>query len=1081
MRSPTTDRLLTGADGFLLPLLLAMTCLAAPSLQSAQPRDWENPALLGFRNEPPRATFTIFPDARRARALRAAVDEDRGRSPFYRSLNGRWKYHHSPTPLARVPEFWKPDFDDSSWTSIPVPSNVEMHGYGIPIYVNIRYPWREPWTPPLIPDDDPNATVNAYRRTFSVPKDWQGRRVLLAFEGVNSFFYAWVNGQLAGIGKDSRTRVELDITPFLKPGQNTLAVENFRWCDGSYLEDQDMWRMSGIYRDVYLWSPPNLHVRDFETLTHLDPDASEARLELRLALVNYGTAAAQGSVQAELLHPDGQSLLRPEVTISVEPGGADTQARLTAKVPKPLLWSAEQPHLYRLLLSLRDASGKLLEVIPARVGFRRVEIRDGNLLVNGQRVLLKGVNRHEIDPDRGQAITLAGMERDIQVMKRFNINAVRCSHYPNHPAWYDLCDRYGLYVIDEANIESHGMGYDDHTLAKDPDWAAAHLDRTVRMVERDKNHPSIIIWSLGNEAGDGPNFVATSKWIKDRDPSRPVHYEQAGQKAHTDIVCPMYPHPRELARYAASPQRRPYIMCEYQHAMGNSSGDFASYWDAIYSQPYLQGGFIWDWVDQALRQPQTSLPLPRVLPTRGRQPTFWAYGGDFGPPGTPSDDNFCCNGLVTPDREPHPGLFQVKHVYQSIQCRPVNLAGRRVEILNGYFFTHLKDLANGIWRLKADGTIIQQGTLPVLDLEPGARRELAIPVRAFSPVPGAEYHLELAFHLARDLPWARAGHEIAWHEFALPDHAPAAPPARCQTPPPTAAQQPAHLLVAGPHFHLTIDNADGALSSLNYRGQELLHAPLRPHFWRAQTDNDRGRDMVQSQGIWRDAHLGVTQAVLSVETNDAAGGLRIVAAFDLPKINARWETEYRILPDADILVRARFIPTRTNLPPLPRLGMQLQLAPGFDQVVWLGPGPQETYSDRKAARLGVHRGTVRSQFYPHYSEPGETGNKVDVRWIAVQRGRLGLLAIGMPRLSASALAFSTADLNAAKHPFQLPEREFTTLSLDLEQQGLGGDDSWGAWPHEAFLLPCKEYGYSFRLRPFSGRERPEILARTAVH
>ncbi len=449
--------------------------------------------------------------------------------------------------------------------------------------------------------------------------------------------------------------------------------------------------------------------------------------------------------------------------------------------PSPLKWSAEAPNLYKLLLTLKDARGTVLEVVPANVGFRKVEIRDGNLLVNGQRILLKGVNRHESEPDRGQAITVASMEKDIQVMKQFNINAVRCCHYPNQTAWYDLCDRYGIYLIDEANIESHGLGYGPETLAKNPDWAAAHLDRTVRMVERDKNHPSVIIWSLGNEAGDGPNFEATSAWIHQRDASRPVHYEQAARKPHTDIVCPMYPRPRVLGEYAAEAQTRPFIMCEYEHAMGNSSGDFWSYWRQIYSQPHLQGGFIWDWVDQGLRQRQQPLPLAHFEKVKPGDKTFWAYGGDFGPAGTPSDDNFCCNGLVTPDREPHPGLHQVKHVYQYIHCKPGDLANRAIEVKNWYDFTNLKDFAAGQWRLKADGKVIQRGRLPVLDLPAGASTTLAIPTKTFIPQPGVEYFLELTFTLRRDQPWARAGHEIAWDEFKLPDFAPARDRAGGQT------------------------------------------------------------------------------------------------------------------------------------------------------------------------------------------------------------------------------------------------------------------------------------------------------------
>ncbi|HVV72860.1 MAG TPA: glycoside hydrolase family 2 TIM barrel-domain containing protein, partial [Verrucomicrobiae bacterium] len=646
----------------------------------------------------------------------------------------------------------------------------------IPIYVNIQYPWTwhgiEP-DPPFIPENEPNNTVNSYRRTFTVPKDWSGRHVYLTFDGVNSFFFLWINGTRVGVGKDSRTPVEFDVTQYLVPGENLLAVENFRWSDGSYLEDQDMWRLSGIFRDVYLWSPPELHVRDFEVKTELDDQYHDANLSIKAAVVNFGAESAALTLSAALLDPAGKTVVSPSVEASIG-GATESSLQLTAPVAAPLKWSAESPSLYKLLLTLKNRSGRTLEVIPVNVGFRKVEIRDGNLLVNGQRILIKGTDRHEFDPDRGQAISTDLMEKDILVMKRFNINTVRCSHYPNQPAWYDLCDRYGIYLIDEANIESHGMGFGPKTLARNPDWAEAHLDRTVRMVERDKNHPSVIIWSLGNEAGDGPNFEADSKWIHQRDSSRPVHYEPAGNKSYTDIVCPMYPRPPVLARYAAEPRDRPFIMCEYEHAMGNGSGDFWSYWNQIYSKPFLQGGSIWDWVDQGLRQPQHSLPLAHFEKVKRGEKTFWAYGGDFGPEGTPSDDNFCCNGLVTPDREPHPGLFFVKHVYQYIHCTPLDLAARKIEVKNYYDFTNLKDISSAHWMLKKDGHVIQSGRLAGLDIAPHASQQVTIPLKEFTPEPGAEYFLELSFVLNSGKPWAKAGHEIAWDQFKLPDAAPAA-------------------------------------------------------------------------------------------------------------------------------------------------------------------------------------------------------------------------------------------------------------------------------------------------------------------
>ncbi|HZI32572.1 MAG TPA: glycoside hydrolase family 2 TIM barrel-domain containing protein, partial [Candidatus Binatia bacterium] len=536
--------------------------------QADTPPDWENPELTGINNEPPHATMVVCPDAKTALTIGPVCNAERVKSPFYRSLNGQWKYHYSSNQLARVPDFWLPDFDDSKWATIPVPANVEMEGYGIPIYVNIRYPWT--WhgvkpTPPVVPPDDPNNTVNSYRHEFELPKDWDGRRVMITFDGVNSFFYLWVNGQKVGMGKDSRTPVEFDLTKYVKPGKNLIAVENFRWCDGSYLEDQDMWRLSGIFRDVYLWSPPEVHIRDVEVKTEFDAAYRDARLTVAVKLQNAGKQSATGHIEAELLDPAGKVVAKPAIELAVG-GGQESSATITTEVSSPLKWTAETPNLYKLLLTLKNADGKVLEVVPVRVGIRQIEIKNGDLLVNGQRILIKGVDRHEIDPDLGQAVTVADMIKDIQMMKAHNVNAVRCSHYPNQPAWYDLCDKYGIYLIDEANIESHGMGYGPETLAKDPQFAAAHMNRTVRMVERDKNHPSVIIWSLGNEAGFGPNFEATADWIHRRDPSRPVHYERAGHDPHTDIICPMYPSPDTLATYAENDQTQPFIMCEYSHA-----------------------------------------------------------------------------------------------------------------------------------------------------------------------------------------------------------------------------------------------------------------------------------------------------------------------------------------------------------------------------------------------------------------------------------------------------------------------------------------------------------------------------------
>jgi beta-galactosidase len=1033
--------------------------------------DWQNPRLTGLGNEPPHATMVVCPDASTARQIELANNAERVKSSFYRSLNGDWKYHYSSNQLARVADFWKTDFNDAGWETIPVPANVEMEGHGVPIYVNIQYPWSWPWNPPLVPGNNRNNTVNAYRRAFTLPNDWDGRRVLITFDGVNSFFYLWINGQKIGFGKDSRTPVEFDITNYVKPGQNQIAVENFRWCDGSYLEDQDMWRMSGIFRDVYLWSPPNVHIRDFKVATDFDAQYGDAKLNVMVQLTNYTSQATSVTLQADLLDPSGNTVLSP-VTQKTLDAHQEISAGGASTVLNPLKWSAETPNLYKLLLTLKDGAGQTLEVIPVNIGFRKVEIKDGDLLVNGKRILIKGVNRHEFDPDRGQAIMTDTMIKDILVMKQYNINAMRCCHYPNQPAWYDLCDRYGLYLIDEANIESHGMGYDEKTLAKNPDWADTHMNRTVRMVERDKNHPSVIIWSLGNEAGEGSNFVATSKWIHERDNSRPVHYEGAGDKPYVDLISPMYPNPQWLADYGSNPkQTRPFIMCEYEHAMGNGSGDFQSYWDKIYTLPHLQGGFIWDWVDQGIRQSCDKDRNGLMKKVGPGQKFFWAFGGDFGPAGTPSDDDFCCNGLVTPDRKPHPGLFEVAHIYQYVHCKPVDLAARQIEVKNWYDFINLKDIAVAHWRLTGDGKELQAGTLPSLDLAPRATTVVTVPMKLFKPEPGVEYFLELSFRLKNDTLWAKAGHEIAWDQFKLPDTAPAPQFAT------TAPLKLTDTTVTGQGFEIVFDKQSGTLKSWRHNGSELIGSPLRPDFWRAQTDNDRGRNELKSQGIWRDAHKDVTVTGFSIE-QPAPSQVVAKISLTLPSVKAAWETTYTVYGSGDIVVGAQFKPTDPKLPKLVRLGMQMTLPAGFERITWLGPGPQETYCDRKSSRVGIYSGTVDEQFFADYVKPGETGNKVDVRWVALTNDKgAGLLAVGLPLLSVNALHYDTEDLNAGKHAFELPRRDFITLNLDWKQQGVGGDNSWGAWPHEQFLIPCTEQSYSFRLYPLSAGDDPERLAR----
>ncbi len=1057
--------------------------------------EWKTETLLHAGTEAPAATCVRFP------RVEAGTSLTRAASPFYASLNGDWRFSWVPRPADRIAGFWQPGFDDSAWKTIPVPSNVEVQGYGVPIYTNVAYPWPDA-RPPLPPED--NNPVSAYRRTFTVSPEWAGREVFVTFDGVNSFFYLWVNGQKLGFSKDSRTPATFRLTPYLKSGDNLLAVEVFRWCDGSYLEDQDFWRLSGIFRDVYLWSAEPARVRDFTVRTPLDAAYRDAAIEVSAELENDSDKPATLSLTATLLDPSGAPVFADAPVGRAElAAGASQTVAFSHPVAAPKLWSAETPALYTLLLTTRDAAGEVREVIPSKVGFRSVEVRDGHLCVNGRRVLIRGVNRHEWDPDLGQVVTRERMVEDIRLMKQHNINAVRTCHYPNAPEWYALCDEYGLYVIDEANVESHGIGYDeDRTLAAKPSWGPAHLDRTIRMFERDKNHACIIGWSLGNEAGFGDNFRATYRWLKERDPSRTVQYEGDRSFAFTDIVCPMYPSPESVLNYAAQPRKKPFIMCEYAHAMGNSTGDFRAYWQPIYDgAPYLQGGFIWDWVDQGLRTPVPAsrkieqLENARALPLDPKLGTFFAYGGTFGPAGTASDGNFCANGLVSADRVPHPGLAEVKKVYQPIQMRAGDLARGEVEVANWSEFHAVQDWLVAGWRIVADGRVLQSGEFADLALAPRGKKTVTIPFAPVVPQPATEYFLELSFKLKSATAWAPAGHEVAWEQFKLPVSTPAAATV-APSAPLQLDRQDGRLVVSGPGFSAAVDSRTGLLVSLKSGDTELLAGPLGPHFWRAPVDNDRGNRMIDTSpakntwtpggaGVWRKAHESFAPTDVSA-SQPAPGRVVVTASGPLSAVRSEYRVSWTFLGSGDILVESSWTPEPyLPAPEFPRFGMQTTLRAGFDRLTWFGKGPQETYWDRQDARVGLYSGRVRDQYFD-YIKPQETGNKVGVRWLSLtdESGR-GLLAVGRPHLSANALHYTTDDLFCATqrenfYRYQLPERDTITLNLDLQQRGLGGDDSWGAMPHGAFRLMPWPMVYAYRLKVLAGGEDLPALAKQSV-
>ena len=832
---------------------LALSIFTISALSFSQPPDWENCAVIGINKEPAHCTLMPFDTPEQAKA------GDQTQSAYFKSLNGKWKFKWSKDPDSRPADFYKPDYDVSGWDEIPVPSNWQLQGCGTPLYTNSTYPFKK--DPPYVMGTPPESYTNysarnpvgSYRTTFTIPDNWDGRKVFIHFDGVDSAFYLWLNGQKVGYSQGSRTPAEFDLSPYLKQGENILAAEVYRYSDGSYLEDQDFWRLSGIFRDVYLFSTPMLHIRDFFARPELEASYRDATLNLSVLVRNYGkTVERSAAIEATLYDPAGRQM--DAIVMSwrhsnIEPD-IDTLFLLTAPVKNPLKWTAETPNLYRLVIALKDDSGRILETVGCNIGFRKVEIKDGVLLVNGKYIYMKGVNRHEHDPDTGHYVSRESMIRDIVLMKQHNINTVRTCHYPDAPLWYDLCDRYGLYIIDEANIESHGMRYGKDSPAKRPEFYEAHMDRTISMVERDKNHPCVTFWSLGNEAGWGRNFIQTWEWIKQRDPSRPTHYHRG--ETYVDVVSPMYPSIGSIIRHAESDDLRPLIMCEYSHAMGNSCGGLNDYWIAIKKYRKLQGGSIWDCVDQGLR---------KTDPATGKE--FWAYGGDFGD--KPNDGNFCINGLVQPDRKPNPHLSEVKKVYQNVSVRPVDIKTGVFEVKNEYVFTNLKDLLEADWELMQDGRIIRQGKLGQLDIEPGEKMQVKLPLANTVFDPAGEYYVKINFSLADAQSWAPAGYLIAWDQF--PVHAPESS-ASMPNPggrKPGIKQNKQTIAISNDQFTTVFDKTHGALASYKVNGREMLASPLVPNFWRVPTDNDNGNKMPERLGIWKNA--GKNASVESIEVH----------------------------------------------------------------------------------------------------------------------------------------------------------------------------------------------------------------------
>ena len=1029
--------------------------------------DWENPQLVAVNRLPLHASGMPYADEA------TALLRDPARSRCAQYLDGGWQFHLAPNPDTLPNGFFEETYNASGWDTIEVPGNWTLQGYDKPIYCNVKMPI--PNTPPHVPQDD-NPT-GLYRRQFDLPEHWQGRRVILRFGGVESFFYVWVNGHKVGFSKDSRLPAEFDITNYVHPGTNILVTEVIRWSDGSFLEDQDHWRMAGMYRSVWLYSLPEYFLSDVFAQPALDDSYQQGSLKVVARLAGDIHQARGCRVEMQLFDHERKPVFDKYIAQEFQPRDSKPdRVTLEHAMESPRKWSHETPNLYTLVLRLCDPNGQPIQYYSHRIGFRKVEIKDRKMLINGQPVYIRGVNRHEHEELRGKAVTMESMLADIRLMKQYNINAVRTSHYPNDERWYDLCDEYGLYIWDEANIETHSL-YD--RLCHEAEWRTAFLERGARMVERDKNHPSIVVWSLGNESGYGVNHDMLAGWIRGYDPSRLVHYEGAiapdWNKGHlaSDLVCPMYPSIDRIVDFALrADDPRPLIMCEYAHAMGNSVGNLKEYWEAIQSHDGLQGGFIWDWVDQGL------------LKTDEHGCRYWAYGGDFGD--SINDMNFCINGLIFPDRAVHPALLEVRKLFQPVQVRALDLQNGWIEIKNHYDFSTLAHL-RGIWELMCDGEVIQSGQLSILKTRPGFSEMLQI---LFSQPhldrPG-EYWLMLRFTLADDTSWAQAGHEVAWEQFKLPiaSH-PVRPSFDPAWPDLTVDESNERISITGENLALEFDRSNGMLTRFDWRKTNFLHHGPRLNVWRAATDNDGFKwnltDPNKLLYRWIQAGLNRLQHRLdSFAVKQPKSGLvciRTRLTSQAEEVDAGFDQQITYtLHGTSALGIDLHVRCFGELPPLPRLGLTMSLPEGFETFTWLGRGPEESYSDRKAGvPVGLYHSTVNEQFVP-YILPQEHGNKTDVRWVALSNAEgVGLLVMSEPLMEVSARHFTDDDLFQAMHTNELTPRPEVILNLDAAQCGLGGA-SCGPGTLEKYLVWPGEFRMRLLFRPFGPGDSLTYLGR----
>lgn len=1004
-------------------------------------KEWQDPEINAVNRAPMHANYFAY------ESTEAAIKGIKEKSSNFMTLNGTWKFNWVPNADARPTDFWQPEFNDKGWNTMPVPGVWELNGFGDPIYVNVGYAWREQFrnNPPQVPIV--NNHVGSYRREITVPTHWKGKEIIAHFGSVTSNMYLWVNGKYVGYSEDSKMEAEFNLTPYLKPGQkNLIAFQVFRWCDGTYLEDQDFFRYSGVGRDCYLYARSKKQIADIRITPDLDAQYQNGSLAINL------TTKGRSEVELELFDANNQ----PVVTKSLNASG---NISTTMEVASPNKWTAETPYLYTLHATLKEGN-KVLEVIPVKVGFRKVELKNTQILVNGQPILIKGANRHEMDPDGGYVVSRERMIQDIQMMKMFNLNAVRTCHYPDNNLWYELCDQYGLYVVAEANIESHGMGYGKNTLAKREDYKKAHLERNQRNVQRCFNHPSVIIWSLGNEAGYGPNFEAAYDWVKAEDPSRAVQYEQAGTKGKTDIYCPMYAGYQWCKNYSKDNKyQKPLIQCEYAHAMGNSQGGFKEYWDLVRKYPKFQGGFIWDFVDQSVRW------------TGKNGKMIYAYGGDFNRFDA-SDINFCNNGLISPDRVPNPHAYEVRHFYQNIWTTPANLKNGEINIFNEYFFRDLSAYYLE-WEMLKDGKSVRCGRIDNLNVQP--QQTAKVKLNLGETDTEAEWLLNVSYKLKNNEDLLPAGYTVAKEQLTLnPYKAPSMQLGNCElsnteTVAPEVQDNDRHYLIIGNDaFRIEFNRSNGYLTKYQIKGLDMIKegAILKPNFWRAPTDNDFGAHIHRKYVAWKNPEIRLKSLKQRTENKQVI----VETAYEMPGVSAKLNLTYVINNEGAIKVTQKMTTDKkAKVSNMFRFGMQMPRS--FETIEYYGRGPIENYIDRNhCTDLGIYRQNVTEQFYS-YIRPQENGTKTDIRWWRmINKAGNGIEVVAASPFSASALHYTIESLDEGwskqqGHSPEVEEADLTNLCIDKIQAGLGCVNSWGSIALPEYQVPYQDYEFTFILSP----------------